>query len=618
MQKVLKVFKPRTPKTVRPFKILGKAKQKDELDTILKDPQQRNLFFQQGQSQFNKYLQKFGAAKVLAAYLTQYGSEPWLNEGLTMFSSFARKKGQENLFIEALAHLKEVSEKESYDKLMQHLISSEEALNAILLSFGSHEQEAKNRLNMLAKLFTNTHLMPLIKKLNEQDVLPQGTQHNLLIAIFRNTNKNLFVDMLEPSELVESASNEILEWSWFLLRFGNESRKKNQFDHQYIAEEMLMEIVLKAARKADTSLFFDLNNQFNDQLAGYALPNKLLNKRITSLSPTSHVAQVVNDKLKEGLMMREWSDLIEHSWEGLDTDHFPLICTYLMNFTGDKTILTDLVNTYFLTAKLKSQPNNPLHHISQMIALLPNRDVSMVLFDLLEQSLDEHPEYLDKKLLTHLAQFNSKRHYGKLMETEIILIKHFGCQKRYALVQRCCEILLTDLKEDKEYKDKEDEKLNLFAQVSEEANIEKSLAKYEGRWFFTLLCYVKHWWHYGFDPVENTTGLVKFTNDLQPYENPNKAPPIIKSCTLGDPTHIVIIDQMDKMTRIKNTWESFVSKYPQKNATTRPTLVIGNSKPSAGQGLFTRTASDRTEEITEMEYYSDSDSDSSYEAVNLS
>ena len=67
-----------------------------------------------------------------------------------------------------------------------------------------------------------------------------------------------------------------------------------------------------------------------------------------------------------------------------------------MHYSGDTKPLTDLLHDYFASVILMANQTN-LHHVTKLMAVLPHRDVSRLIFNVLQQRPIKNPCLLDSK-----------------------------------------------------------------------------------------------------------------------------------------------------------------------------------------------------------------------------
>ena len=198
-----------------------------------------------------------------------------------------------------------------------------------------------------------------------------------------------------------------------------------------------------------------------------------------------------------------------------------------MHYSGDTKHVADLLNDYFTSPTITRNQAN-IHRVTQLLTVFPNRDMSRLIFDVIQTHLIATPSLLDDTVLTHMAAFHARtlQHKSSPIEQELTVIKHFGQQKQYDVVFNACRILLqkptnTRLQQ------------KLIQQIQTEARVERELAPQVNRWYFSIWAFFKRGWNYwGNKP----SSYVKFCDDPTPYEAACEIPGRIHTSVLGGDT----------------------------------------------------------------------------------
>ena len=262
--------------------------------------------------------------------------------------------------------------------------------------------------------------------------------------------------------------------------------------------------------------------------------------------------QKIVNLLKDNQAIIDWRELSNQTWHMSDSlTTMPLISAYLSNYSGPKEPLVRLIRDYIGAVYKKDNPNY-LYHVSQVMAKLPKRDVSLCLFSAFEELICKNPTLLDRKLLAHMAQFYAHRRSGDTSspQAEIQLIKYFGLQKKYGLVKQCCYLLKIDVNDQRTDK--------LLSQVLKEARVESQLANHLTSWYYPIFQFFKRLWNYGFGGKDKTSTLVAPCETEANYSFTLNPPDPIRGVVLGGQEIASQLNTAKKNKVLRKRYDHFI------------------------------------------------------------
>ncbi|KTD20802.1 Dot/Icm T4SS effector [Legionella lansingensis] len=578
------------------FSLLEKMKSKDNaaqlFEAILDDEVQRDeLFDSKRQNAVFSFFAHNSIEQLLANYLLKYHTAPWFKNGLQLFANFAHTHSQPELLSNALTVLqkrtfiqKNITET-TYDTILNSLIGSEACSKIIWNSFlNGRDDTTIDQIDSklgenLSGFFWKHHCIPLIKSVNEQKDWSRSSQYRMLLLILAKQRKQIFQETeLRYSEKFAWSSPELQQVSRFVSRHLRQPQ--NPDANLHMGNKLISQLLFRCANFGQVELFYDNKGRLDETIAGKIIERSYLDAiaardylptaiRNTIDGIVSQFKSWFDDKHQENEQLRQllkqnqalidWKQLCQQSWNVSDsTTALPAISAYLLNYSGKPEALTRLVKDYFAAKPLRSDPKKR-QAVSQVMAKFPQRDISSSLFLILEEIFTDHPQLLDRTMLTHMAKFYTYKYSKKeekSPEMEIELIKHFGLQKKYQLVQQCCE-LLTGSKSNASYE-------QLLQKIQLEAKVEGQLSKYLSSWFFSVICFFKRWWHYGFGGEKKSSNLVNFCDAQTDYTHPVGHSEKIKTPVLSGQTIATQLETAKKLKALRERYSQFLKKYPPK------------------------------------------------------
>ncbi|CEK10896.1 ankyrin repeat domain-containing protein [Legionella hackeliae] len=578
------------------FSMLENMKHKENAEQLFEimlndDNKRPELFSTEYRQSIFAFFKHGNLQKIFANYLQNHYNNPWFNQGLQLFSQFAQNENQPELLSSSLQLLnertftqKQITES-TYDAVLTTLLNSEENTQILWKAFlngteGASIKEIDTHLaDDLTGFFYKHHCMPLIKAVNEQKSWSQSSQYRLLLLIFAKQRQQIFQqNELRYSEKLAWSSAELKQVSTFVKRHF---LQVDTPDKQHaIGKELIGELIFRCANFGQTQLFYDDKGRFDAATAGNVMERSYLHAIAAREYLPPQIRKTISDViskfkgwfdnehqkteeltelLKNNQALIDWKQLSNESWSMSNSmTTLPIISAYLLNYSGETGPMVQLVKDYFSSKIIQKNPG-ALHAVSQVMAKFPQRNVSSCLFSTLEEIFNEKPLLLDTTILQHMAQFYSYKHLKTTVQSpqqEINLIKHFGLQKKYALVQRCCDLLLVS--------HQEKSLGELLQKTNLEARVESQLNSYVGSWFFSIIRFVKRIWHYGFGGSNKSSNLVSYCDTPSDYTSPVDAVDKIHTPILPGHTVASQIETTKKLKSIRERHHRFLEKYPLK------------------------------------------------------
>jgi hypothetical protein len=470
----------------------------------------------------------------LAEYMARYYDKPWFAQGLSQFAYYGKKYKIDTLLSNALALLFNDSRKctagtARFNTMLGRLIGSESCAAIVLKDFLNDRstmavQQVKNsEIVQVTRYFHKKHLIAVIHQLNKTSYWEGAAQYKLLLHILDKQHATVFVmkgSLLAAKE--EWSSNELNK----LSRFINRHLAKNRIlDSEWsIGHRILGELIFRSANAGLTSMFYS-KKTFNESLARLSFTRNYLEKLVDKFWIPDSVKEQVRDEvprlkawfrdtisankgLSESQILQDWRILVHQTWGEINIKKLPMICAYLLNYSGQKKPLVLLLQDYFNSFQNKTEY---LYPVTRLLTQFPLRDVSFVIFDALETAILKNPHILDVAILRDMAQFYAKSMRNEEIhspEAELSLLTYFGQNKHYALVREGCKEL-ADACTDKALKRRLHRGVN-------EAEVEGGLYDSPRQFFFEFIKTLKRLWHYGIYAEENASKIVKFCDDETP------------------------------------------------------------------------------------------------------
>ncbi|MDP1603204.1 MAG: ankyrin repeat domain-containing protein [Legionella sp.] len=544
---------------------------------IIADPKTRKaLFNPDNQHSFFEFLTRHNPSQQFATFLSAYYAEPWFISGLQAFANYAKLNAESEFLVSALLILnqhcykQEVLAENTYDAILHTLLLSEEAATIIWKYFLTADVLTQiPKVNpALAKeltgFFYKHHITPLVETLNEQEGWAYSYQYKLLLLIFTHQRKQIFYQKeLRYAEKLAWSPKELSQLCKFVKGHNNQ---KNAQGAEGLGKELLSELIFRCANFGNTELFYQPDKTFDEKMATHTLHRSYLNATARSYIKKGLLANLKNwlnrpsknkelvASLKDNQAIIEWENISKSTWELNDSvDSMPLISAFLINYSGNKELLSALISD-FCNSKAAKQNPELIHNLSVIMIKLPNRDVSACLFQTLEDFFIKNPNRLDETVFKHMAAYHAVQHVKLPLTTvqeKLHLINHFGLQKNYMLVSQCCKLLESEIDPANSARLK---KINI------EATVENQLHKHRGKWYFALLQFFKRYWNYGFSGVKTPTGSVVFCDIESNYASPVAPLQNIETPIPGGQAIASQIEFHKKIKSLKARYDRFLEK----------------------------------------------------------
>ncbi|KTD17084.1 ankyrin repeat domain-containing protein [Legionella jordanis] len=596
-----------------------KSKQNGSLlfEILLQDEQKRTeLFNPEHQKEVFSFFNHIDVEQLLADFLIHHHSAPWFARGLQLFGQFASKSGQPELLAVALSVLHERSQQQkliteaTYDSILTTLLRSESCTTVIWNNFlqaTEHSTIADVNQELaedLTSFFQKGHCIPLIESLNEQQDWVKSTQYRFVLLMLSKQRKQIFHEReLRYSEKIAWSQPELKQIS----RFANRHFKQpNSPDHNgRIGKKLFSELLFRCANFGQIELFYDKNGRFDPKVAGTVLERSFLNaiaardyipaeirssaQGIVSefkswFDDTHKEKEQITQFLKQNQALLDWKELCRQSWSMSDSlTSMPAISAYLINYSGTPAALNRLLQDYLNSKELQNNPR-ALHAISQIMEKFPARDISNCIFSTFEEILTSQPQLLDETIFGHMAHFYAHKQNKKDLQSPKIkleLIKHFGLQKKYGLVQQCCDLVAGRTQSVSAER--------ILQQAQLEAKVEGQLSHFLNSWFFSIIRFFKRWWHYGFSAEKHLSKFVTPCDGEICYASPISQVKQIKTPVLSGQ---IIADKRNTAIQLKalrKRYETFLEKQNVK-----PTAVKSEHLAPGKFGLFSPCKEERT------------------------
>jgi hypothetical protein len=525
------------------FILLGKIQHKDNALTLFhelinKDKTRVLLFSGLYESDFQQFLDRHGSALCLANYMIHFHDRPWFAEGLMRFAYYGKKHKIKHLLSDSLALLFDENEQNKdamviSDAILQQLLDSEACATVVLKEFFNdrnrlatpNQAEAQlnnSEINKVVGYFQKRHIIHALHHLNGTSYWQEKSQYKFFLYILDKQHDVLFATNQNWQ------SNELNDLTRFVNRHLS---KKRSVDHDFIiGHRVLGELIFRSARLGQIALFY-ADKKFNMPLARLSFGRSFLERLVTKFWIPEGVKEQIADEVsrikilfqepsllhnefKEDQVVQDWRHLVHQTWREINKKKLPMICAYLLNYSGQKKALLRLLNDYFNSFQ---HTMNYIYPVTKLLKDFPGRDVSAVIFDVLEAFLIKNPHLLDSNTLSDMACYFAKKTNQdvKSPQAELNVLIYLGQCKHYALVKKGCEELARDC-ENQELRQR-------LLRGANEAEVESDLSTSLGRFYFGLLKWIKRWWNYGFNVEENRSRIVKFCDDDAPNPQRDKA-----------------------------------------------------------------------------------------------
>ncbi|MCL9684516.1 hypothetical protein [Legionella maioricensis] len=542
---------------------------------ILNDDKKREILLKGlFASEVEGFLDHHDAVTCLADYMTHYHDKPWFAKGLLCFADYAKKQKKHTLLSDALAQLTRESNKEKQrgelvDAVLKSLIGAEDSARVVLQEFLQDRSETpvqqlkSPEIKKVTQYFYKRHLVVALQVLNETAHWQNSSLYKLVLHLLDTQHEQLFSSK-EFNFTVEEPwqKNELNDLADFINRHLS---KKRSLDSDFsVGHRVLSELLFRGAKAGQISLFYS-KKTFNPAIAHMSFTRPFLECLVDKfwipegvkeqfadgmlrIKAWAHDQNPLQKELESHPVLVDWRHLVTQTWKEINKKKLPIICAYLLNYSGSKKPLSCLLRDYI--NEFQEDPNY-LYPVVKLLQQFPQRDVSAVIFDVLEVMIIKNPLLLDGTVLHHMAHYHARTNANqdvKSPEAELNLLIYFGQRKRYPLVQRGCDELAKTC-EDKKLKQR-------LLKGALEAKVETDLSSSQGYFYFSLVKVFKRLWHYGVNAKKNSSGIVSFCDDVLSHPIPKRAPEEVKMPGLsgkGSTTYLEFTERKKQLIRLLAT-----------------------------------------------------------------
>lgn len=540
---------------------------------LQKDTVRMALFSSQQQDRFHQFLQNHNANQVFANFLAQHHDKPGFLVGCKAFADYGKRFHSEELLIGALSLLNKKTDlsDEMYSNILTQLISSEAACEILWKDFfaidnpkASIQSLSGKCVESFAQFYVKHMCQKTLKSLNSMDTWINSYQYRVFLLILARQDNLLANTELRYSEKQAWSAAELQQITLFCKRHLRQLDSPDA--EQQIAKKLVSELIFRTANYGNIELFYN-KDQFDNELATKTMQRsifhaiiaekqffgKIKQKLDNALSTIKNFFdetvpdtenQALFDELKEQKAVVDWRAISADTWSDTESStEMPLLLAYLFNYSGSPVVLNKLLNDYIEHAPTKISP------LLKVLNKLPKRDVSIAVFSALETFFTQHPAHLNETAFNTMTAFYAQKYavqlVGKSPQAELKLIEHFGMQKKYELVKRCCHLLerTVDLLPTETHK---------LANIRIEAKIESELQQYLDSWYFKLLKWFKHFFNYG----KEASSVILFCDDSREYKSPVEIPKTIESNIKGGS----YIDKQIRLYQLKKRADRLTDK----------------------------------------------------------
>lgn len=567
-------------------------------EVILNDKDRaKELFNPIHQTDIFAFFNHHNADQIFAKFLINYCDKPCFNQGLQLFANFSQKIKESDLLVRALTLLadKKNVEIERYDLLLRTLVHSETCAKILWRFFlNGSSLESVQKIDeglgkRLTSFFYKTHCTAAIGELNQQQDWQNSYSYRLLLLIFYWQNKQLFQQKELRYSQTPWSSNELKEACLFARRHLQQTQMVDE--HLIVGKKLVGELVFRSANFGQTTLFYDEQGNFDPLIAGEKLnrssfhaiaarnylppevrqkAKKMLSKLINWFDNKGQDNQKWLDIFEAHQALIDWKKISDNTWSRTESSTtMPLITAYLINYSGSKNKLKKLIKNCF---NHRPFATHGFQQVSELMVKLPERDLSLCLFKTIEELISEQPTQLNKTLLSHMAQFYAKRHLQRNLpsqEAGLQLIKYFGLQKKYALVQRCCQLLQRDRTATVDFR-------THLTQIKKAAQVEQSLSLHLNSWYFSLFQFFKRLFNYGLKLAKKSGEIVTFCEKESHCTFIEATPTLIKTTVISGQ---IIEDETQRANHtiaLRKRYDSYLAQRPQ--------IEVTDKKRESAQG----------------------------------
>lgn len=536
--------------------------------------------------QVHQFLHQYGAVECLAYYMARFYSEPWFNQGLKPFAQYATVHKKESLLGEVL-DLLAIDQQEVVDRLLMHFVNSESSAAVVLQEFFNDRAAAISQpikspvIHNVVQHFRKKHLIAALQILNTMPQWEDSALYKLVVYILTLQYDSLFQEKRVTSSWHDS---ELRDLTGFVTRY---LEKKCPLDQDStLGFRILGDLIFRTAQAGQTALFYR-NKTFNAGMARLSLTRSFLERLVDKFWIPDGIKEQFADVVARirlwsddhSLLQKEmagihpltdWRHLIRQTWNEINKRKLPVICAYLLNYSGPKKPLACLLRDYITTFQ---HARDYLYPVGKLLEQFPQREVSGIIFAVLEIMVIKDPSLLDKNILHSMGYYLGRKKgtsNREPFEDELNLLIYFGQFKHYLLVQAGCAELAACCDDPNVIK--------RLAKGANEARVEADLSLKKGYFYFTLIKFVKRLWHYGLNAQKNLSGIIRLCDDNTPPPERFRHAQEVKTPVAKTTAHNTYLDFPEKR-------KQFISLLAAMKQCSSPAALITRASKSS-QSLF--------------------------------
>ncbi len=406
-------------------------------------------------------------------------------------------------------------------------------------------------------------LVVALRTLNKMPQWEHSSLYKLVLHILYNENEQLFG--IKGNDLATTPTWQRDELNELATFISQHLEKKSALDCDCsIGYKVLGELIFRTASAGQIALFYN-KKQFNSSIARLSFTRPFLERLVDKFWIPEGIKEHFSDTAER---IKSWSDeqnplqkevgsddvligwrhLIKQTWSDTHKKKLPIICAYLLNYSGSKKPLAFLLRDYIEAFQDVPDYLYPVVRLGQQF---PQRDVSAVIFDVLEIMAIKNPRLLDKTVLQCMAYYYTKKNAiaeNSSPLAELHLLTYFGQRKKYSLVEAGCTALL-------EACDNQEIKAKLV-KGAHEAQVEADLSLSLSYFYFGIIKFFTRLWHYGFNAKDNCSGMVAFCDDNNPLPKRAHAVDEVKapaSCRKANPAYLEFSEKRRQLINLLAT-----------------------------------------------------------------
>jgi hypothetical protein len=511
------------------FELLGIIKDRqvaiELLDSLLTNKiWRKHLLLSLYASDVHQFLKLHDPVVCLAYCLLNYYKTPWIFDLINRFTFYGNKNNQQYLLLDALSLIAQQAahdptKAKALNLILLKLIKSDSGIALLLKEINKYDKNKESKQDPppeIINFFNKKHLIAAIKLVHKTAELEYSKQYQFILYLLANNHDALFQSGNGDHEMRNLFTAKEIN---LLIEFTNRQLKGvSTYDtNSHIGHRILGDLLFRSARKGITSLFYS-NNRFNPAMARKAilmpyfksliykfwLPEEI-KTHLPNRRTWTEDTREVDAQLRDYPLLYDLFQLSKQIWKKDDSKQLPIICVFLLSYQGEKAPLLQLLNDYiryFHDKKLY------IHALGKLLTMYPNRQVSAVIYEALEKAINRNIKLLDAHTFNSMAIYRSIQSDSQDDDHKLNLLKIWGQNKQYSLVEASCDLLIINANRNK----------SLYLRIRNEARTELQLDTFQEGFPFNLIKYFLRLWHYGWNPENNRTQIVRYCDDASPTQ----------------------------------------------------------------------------------------------------